>query len=43
MAAGIEAFRRDFGDRSAKGYVVHPGSVRLPVGPDATALPIGAL
>lgn len=43
MAAGIEAFRRDFGDRSAKGYVVHPGSVRLPLGPDATALPIGAL
>jgi predicted AAA+ superfamily ATPase len=41
MARGIEAFRRDFHKRAAKGYVVHAGDVRLPLGPDATALPFG--
>ncbi|MCX5676496.1 MAG: ATP-binding protein [Planctomycetota bacterium] len=39
MARGIEAFRRDFYKRAAKGYVVHAGDVRLPLSPDATALP----
>jgi len=43
MARGIETFRRDLGDRAAKGYVVHPGDVRLPLGPDATALPLAEL
>ena len=43
MAGGIAAFRRDYGRRAAKGYVVHPGDVRLPLGPDATALPLGQL
>ena len=43
MAAGIAAFRRDYGRRAAKGYVVHPGDVRLPLGPHATALPLGQL
>jgi hypothetical protein len=43
MARGIEAFRRQFGDRAAKGYVVHPGEVQLPLGPDATALPFAML
>lgn len=43
MARGIESFRRDFGKRAAKGYVVHAGDVRLPLGPDATALPFGNL
>jgi hypothetical protein len=43
MARGIEAFRRDMGDRAAKGYVVHPGDVRLPLGPDAAALPLADL
>jgi len=39
MVRGIEAFRRDFHKRAAKGYVVHAGDVRLPLSPDATALP----
>jgi predicted AAA+ superfamily ATPase len=43
MARGIETFRRDLGDRAAKGYVVHPGDVWLPLGPDATALPLAEL
>jgi len=43
MARGIEAFRRDFPKRAAKGYVVHTGGVRLPLGPDATALPLADL
>ena len=43
MARGISAFRSDFGDRVAKGYVIHPGDTRLPLGPDAIALPFGEL
>lgn len=43
MARGIEAFRRQFGDRAANGYVIHPGDVQLPLGPDATALPLAML
>jgi predicted AAA+ superfamily ATPase len=39
MAAGIQAFRKLLGDRSGKGYVVHPGDTQLPLGPDAVALP----
>jgi hypothetical protein len=43
MARGIEMFRKDIGDRAAKGYVVHPGDVRLPLGPDAMSLPLAEL
>ncbi len=43
MAASIELFRRDFGDRSGAGYVVHPGSARLPLVPGVTALPFADL
>jgi len=43
MAKGIESFSKVFGTRAAKGYVVHPGSVRLPLGPNATALPMSDL
>lgn len=39
MASGIEAFRRDLGARVQKGYVVHPGDAKLPLGPDAVAWP----
>jgi hypothetical protein len=39
MVRGIEAFRRDLHKRAAKGYGVHAGDVRLPLSPDATALP----
>jgi len=43
MADAITGFRKDFGDRALPGYVVHPGDVRLPLGPDATALPLAEL
>jgi predicted AAA+ superfamily ATPase len=43
MARGIATFRRDMGARIVKGYVVHPGDVTLPLGPDAVAWPFAAL
>ena len=43
MARGIEVFRKDLGRRAAKGYVVHPGDIQLPLGPDAMALPFAEL
>jgi predicted AAA+ superfamily ATPase len=43
MAAGIAAFRRDLGARSDRGYVIHGGDAELPLGPDATAWPLGRL
>ena len=39
MAKGIETFRKDFGDRALRGYVVHPGDVKLPLGTEALAWP----
>ena len=43
MAAGIDALRRDLGERVQKGYVVHPGQARLPITPNAVAWPFGDL
>ena len=43
MASGISSFRSALGSRAARGYVVHPGTQHLPLGPDADALPFGAL
>ena len=43
MAKGIEAFRADFGRKAVPGYVVHPGDIRLPLGPHAVALPFAEL
>lgn len=43
MAAGISSFQNDFPDRSTKGYVVHPGEISLPLGPNAQALPFDSL
>jgi hypothetical protein len=43
MASGIRAFRRDLGAKAAEGYVVHAGTLRLPVSPGVTALPFAAL
>jgi uncharacterized protein len=40
-AKGIEAFQKDFGNKASQGYVIHPGSVKLPLGPDARAWPFG--
>ena len=43
MAAGIHALRDALGDRLLPGYVVHPGDIRLPLGPGVTALPFAEL
>ena len=43
MADGIKTFRKDFGDKAAPGYVIHPGDVRLPLVPEVTALPFADL
>ena len=43
MADGIALFSKDFADRAARGYVIHPGDIRLPLGPNAVALPVGEL
>jgi predicted AAA+ superfamily ATPase len=39
MAKGIETFRKDFGRRALRGYVVHPGDAKLPLGTEALAWP----
>jgi predicted AAA+ superfamily ATPase len=43
MAKEIAGFRKDFGERAAAGYVVHPGQVLLPLGDGTLALPFAAL
>ena len=39
MAAGIQAFQKDLGDKAGPGFVIHPGGVRLPLAPRIVALP----
>lgn len=39
MAKSIRAFCEDLGERATKGYVVHTGDIRLPLGGGVTALP----
>ena len=43
MASGIRALRKNMGAKVMPGYVFHPGDVRLPLGPDAIALPFAEL
>jgi predicted AAA+ superfamily ATPase len=43
MAKGIVALRKDLGKKALPGYVVHPGDIRLPLGPGVTALPFAEL
>lgn len=43
MANGIRAFREDLGGMAGPGFVIHPGDIRLPLGPELTALPFWAL
>ena len=43
MAASIRTFLNNPGAEAMPGYVVHPGNVRLPLGPGATALPFSDL
>jgi hypothetical protein len=42
-ASGIRSFQGDLGRRAGRGFVVHPGSIRLPLGPHVAALPLGEL
>ena len=43
MARAIRALQSDQPDEVAAGYVVHPGDLRLPLGPGVTALPFADL
>ena len=43
MAKGIEAFRRDYGERVGRGFVIHTGAGLLPLGPSVLAWPFVAL
>ena len=43
MASSISTLQKDLGPEAVPGYVVHPGDVRLPLGPGATALPFSDL
>ncbi len=43
MASGIKIFRKDLGNRTAPGYVIHPGDIHLPLGPGVSALPFAEL
>lgn len=39
MASSVRTFREDLGTKALPGYVVHPGEVKLPLGPGVTAWP----
>jgi len=43
MASSIKAFQKDMESNALHGYVIHPGDIKLPLGPTVTALPFGAL
>lgn len=43
FASPIRTFQADLGQKAAPGFVVHPGHVRLPLGPGVTSLPFGEL
>ena len=43
MASTIKTFQADMKGRAQSGYVVHPGDIRLPLGPSVTALPFADL
>lgn len=42
-ASGIRSFQEDIGEKAAPGWVVHPGSVRLPLAPGVVALPFSEI
>ena len=43
MAKAIKTFQGDMGSKATTGYVVHPGDVHLPLGPNVAALPFANL
>lgn len=43
MAHGILAFRKDFPKKTERGYVIHPGNIKLSITPNVLALPFAGL
>ncbi|MBM4325190.1 MAG: ATP-binding protein [Deltaproteobacteria bacterium] len=43
MAHGILAFRKDFPKKAERGYVIHPGDIKLSIAPNVLALPFAGL
>lgn len=43
MAASISTFQDDLKERTGLGFVIHPGDIRLPLGPAVTAVPFNDL
>jgi len=43
MAKGILGFQRDFKKKALPGYIIHPGTITLPLGQGITALPLNKL
>jgi predicted AAA+ superfamily ATPase len=43
MTKGIKIFQKDLGERAVKGFVIHPGDIRLPLAPQVLALPFAEL
>jgi len=43
MASSIKILQKDLGERALPGYIIHPGTVKLPLGEKVTALPLSEL
>ena len=43
MGPGILAFRKDFPKKAEKGYIIHPGNMKLSIAPNVSALPFAGL
>ncbi len=43
MAHGILAFRKDYPKKAERGYVIHPGDIKLSIAPNVLALPFAGL
>ena len=43
MAPGILAFQKDFPKKAEKGYIIHPGDMKLSIAPNVLALPFAGL
>jgi predicted AAA+ superfamily ATPase len=43
MAPGILAFQKDFPKKAEKGYIIHPGDMKLSIAPNVLALPFSGL
>ena len=43
MAQELHRFRRDFQEKAGPGYVIHPGTMSLPLGPGVQSYPLDNL